>query len=362
MGMLGVICEVSLKVLPVAAGHADAALRARRGRGAPAAQRMGRPAAAAERQRLVGRHAGAAPVGRRRGGAARRRRGSAARSSSRRWPPPSGPACATTRDEFFAGAAQGGGRRRQRCGGCRCRRPRRRWRCRGEQLVEWGGAQRWLCTSAPAAHAARRRGGRPAAMPRCSAAPTSAPACFAPLQPPLDRIHRELKTGLRPRRGLQPRPALCRGCDACDRRRQSRACATTTRGARPLRARLSQARAAGRPARDGGLAAPAASPAAACWRSPAAPAGGRRMARATPRDWLATDLNPETLAVARSQAAAGGACSFQPPSTPTRWPSCGDATLRRRLRRLLVEPRAAGAPARLAGHAARAAGPRRARW
>ena len=41
MGMLGVICEVSLKVLPQPAGDRHAALRARPGRGAAAPQRVG---------------------------------------------------------------------------------------------------------------------------------------------------------------------------------------------------------------------------------------------------------------------------------------------------------------------------------
>jgi glycolate oxidase FAD binding subunit len=46
----------------------------------------------------------------------------------------------------------------------------------GAPLIEWGGAQRWLKSDAPAATrcAKRRRG--PAAMPRCSAAVTNLPA------------------------------------------------------------------------------------------------------------------------------------------------------------------------------------------
>jgi FAD/FMN-containing dehydrogenase len=79
------------------AGHATLALRARPGQRHQAPERMGRPAAAAERQRLVGRHAGAAPVGRRARPCSRRRRASAAKSSTEptAWPP-SGPGCATT--------------------------------------------------------------------------------------------------------------------------------------------------------------------------------------------------------------------------------------------------------------------------
>ena len=57
LGTLGVILEVSLKVLPVAPRDRDAALRGRPGRRAAPPQRMGRPAAAAQCQRVVGRHA-----------------------------------------------------------------------------------------------------------------------------------------------------------------------------------------------------------------------------------------------------------------------------------------------------------------
>ena len=82
----------------------------------------------------------------------------------------------------------------------------------GEQLVEWGGAQRWLVHHAPAAHGARRRGRGAAAMPRCSAATTSSAGVFAPLTPPLDRIHRELKRAFDPDGVFNPGrlyPGLC---------------------------------------------------------------------------------------------------------------------------------------------------------
>ena len=70
-------------------------------------------------------------------------------------------------------------------------------RLSGEQLIEWSGAQRWICTSAPAAtlretaagvggHAVMFRGGDRAA------------GSFAPLKPPLDRIHRDLKAAFDP--------------------------------------------------------------------------------------------------------------------------------------------------------------------
>lgn len=62
----------------------------------------------------------------------------------------------------------------------------------GEQLVEWGGAQRWICTSAPAAtlrDAAAAVGGH-AVLFR---AQDKAAGAFAALPPALLRIHRGLK-------------------------------------------------------------------------------------------------------------------------------------------------------------------------
>ena len=69
----------------------------------------------------------------------------------------------------------------------------------GEQLVEWGGAQRWLCTTASAAqvrdaasaaggHATVFRGGDKSA------------GAFHPLSAPLARFHRELKKAFDPDR------------------------------------------------------------------------------------------------------------------------------------------------------------------
>jgi len=67
----------------------------------------------------------------------------------------------------------------------------------GETLIEWGGAQRWLCSDAPAAsvrEAASRAGGH-ATLFR---ARDKSAGVFAPLAPPLDRIHRELKRAFDP--------------------------------------------------------------------------------------------------------------------------------------------------------------------
>jgi glycolate oxidase FAD binding subunit len=67
----------------------------------------------------------------------------------------------------------------------------------GEQLVEWGGAQRWICTSAPATtlrEAATAAGGH-AVLFR---ARDKAAGSFAPLPPALQRIHRGLKLAFDP--------------------------------------------------------------------------------------------------------------------------------------------------------------------
>jgi glycolate oxidase FAD binding subunit len=67
----------------------------------------------------------------------------------------------------------------------------------GEQLVEWGGAQRWLCTSTPAAQlreAAALVGGH-ATLFR---AQDKGAGVFAPLSAPLAKIHRQLKVAFDP--------------------------------------------------------------------------------------------------------------------------------------------------------------------
>jgi glycolate oxidase FAD binding subunit len=73
----------------------------------------------------------------------------------------------------------------------------------GEQLIEWGGAQRWLCTAAPASQvrdAATRAGGHATLF----YARDKSAGVFAPLKSPLDRIHRELKMAFDPSRVFNP--------------------------------------------------------------------------------------------------------------------------------------------------------------
>ena len=251
LGMLGVICEVSLKVLPLAAGHGHAALRDGPGRGARAAQRLGRPAAAAERQRLVGRHAGACACAAR----ARRWRRPARSSAARRSSPRSaqrvlGRACATSTDEFFVSARDGGRRRRRAVApvGAADRAP---LALPGEQLIEWGGAQRWLCTRRAGGAGARRGGRAPAATPRCSARSDKSRAacsrrCRAPLDahPPRAEAARSIRTAsstpaacTRASEQLadanQPRPRIQRHAPTARRPRPSCASACTAASAPP---------------------------------------------------------------------------------------------------------------------------------
>jgi len=67
----------------------------------------------------------------------------------------------------------------------------------GELLIEWGGAQRWLCSAMPPGTVrdlAAKAGGHATLF----AAHDKSPGAFAPLQSPLDRIHRELKKAFDP--------------------------------------------------------------------------------------------------------------------------------------------------------------------
>jgi glycolate oxidase FAD binding subunit len=67
----------------------------------------------------------------------------------------------------------------------------------GELLIEWGGAQRWLCSAMPASTVrdlVAKAGGHATLFNGRD----KSGGAFAPLQSPLDRIHRELKKSFDP--------------------------------------------------------------------------------------------------------------------------------------------------------------------
>ncbi|WP_298236224.1 glycolate oxidase subunit GlcE [uncultured Azohydromonas sp.] len=73
----------------------------------------------------------------------------------------------------------------------------------GHQLVEWGGAQRWVLTDrdpVQVRQAAQRAGGHAVLY----AANDKRVGVFAPLSPPLARIHRQLKAAFDPDRVFNP--------------------------------------------------------------------------------------------------------------------------------------------------------------
>lgn len=201
MGVLGVICEVSLKVLPLP--PASATLRFELAQGA-AIERLntwgGQPLPLSASAwwdgalvlRLAGAHAAVDAACRQLGGEV------------------IAPALAASfwaglrdhGDEFFAGAAKAvaGGAALWRLSLPQTAAP---LALPGEQLLEWGGAQRWLCTPLPAAQvrqAAARAGGH-AALFRGG---DKAAGVFAPLSAPLARIHQRLKDAFDPARILNP--------------------------------------------------------------------------------------------------------------------------------------------------------------
>jgi len=195
MGVLGVICEVSLKVLPVVPAtvtvrlELDAAEALRK-----VNQWAGQPlplnASAWWDGMLVLRLAGASAAVQ----AAQRYIGGEAISpltAAAFWN-----GLRDHSDEFFVGAGKA------------VEQGAALWRLSvpattpalklsGEQLLEWHGAQRWICTSAPAAllrETAQAAGGH-AVLFRGRDKRAGA---FAPLKPPLDRIQRELKKAFDP--------------------------------------------------------------------------------------------------------------------------------------------------------------------
>ncbi|MBL8362642.1 MAG: glycolate oxidase subunit GlcE [Rubrivivax sp.] len=194
LGVLGVICEVSLKVLPVP--PARLTLRWERDQAAALAQLQrwgGQPlpisASAWWEGMLVVRLAGAAAAVR----AAQEKLGGEAIE----------PGLADTfwgglrdhRDEFFIGAhkAVEGGATLWRLSVPPAAPP---LALSGEQLVEWGGGQRWLCTAMPGAKvrdAAAAAGGHAVRFRSRERSDV-----FSALPAPLMRIHRELKRAFDP--------------------------------------------------------------------------------------------------------------------------------------------------------------------
>jgi glycolate oxidase FAD binding subunit len=192
---LGVICEVSLKVLPMPVATATCASSSTRPKRCCSLNQWGgQPlplsASAWWDGMLVLRLAGArAAVD----SACAALGGEAIEPA---WPPASGSGLRDQTDEFFAGAlkaVQGGATL---------------WRLSvpqtapvlalsGEQLIEWGGAQRWLCTSTPAAQlrdAAAAAGGHATLFRGLD----KSPGVLAPLSAPLERIQRQLKAAFDP--------------------------------------------------------------------------------------------------------------------------------------------------------------------
>jgi len=202
MGILGVICEVSLKVLPQA--PATATLRfemdqaqALRQLNAWGGEPLPISASAWWNDMLVVRLAGA-------------------RAAVEAAIPQLGgegidPALAAMfwvglrdqQDEFFASAqkAVDGGAALWRLG---LPQTAAALTLPGEQLVEWGGAQRWLCTPTPAAQvreAASVAGGHATLF---RSRDKVALETFHPLSAPLARFHRELKKAFDPDRVFNP--------------------------------------------------------------------------------------------------------------------------------------------------------------
>lgn len=195
LGTLGVICGLSLKVLPVAPARLTLRLEAEQ---AAAIRRLnewgGQPlplnASAWWDGMLVLRLAGATAAV---SAAAKAIGGEPVEATLARtfWD-----GLRDHRDEFFIGAAKAveAGASLWRLSVPATAAP---LKLSGEQLLEWGGAQRWICTSAPAAvlrEVAQAAGGH-AVLFRST---DKSAGAFAPLAPPLDRIQRDLQRAFDP--------------------------------------------------------------------------------------------------------------------------------------------------------------------
>ena len=195
MGVLGIVCEVSLKVLPLPPATATLRFELDQTRALKQLNTWGGqplPVSASAWWdgmlvlRLSGARAAVESAGRQLGGEAVEPGMAAAFWDGLR----------DHGDEFFVGARKAveGGATLWRLSVPQVIGP---LKLPGEQLLEWGGAQRWLCTPLPAAQvreAAAGAGGH-AVLFRGRDKSTGV---FAPLKPALERIHRELKAAFDP--------------------------------------------------------------------------------------------------------------------------------------------------------------------
>jgi glycolate oxidase FAD binding subunit len=195
LGTLGVICEVSLKVLPIAPATLTLRIEADQGQAIQRVNEWGGQALPLNASAwwdgmLVLRLSGAVAAVQ----AARQKMGGEiveAGMAADFWR-----GLRDHTDEFFVGAAKAvdSGASLWRLSVPATTAP---IKLTGEQLLEWGGAQRWICTSAPAAmlrEAAASAGGH-AVLFRSK---DKSAGTFAPLQTPLERIHREMKRAFDP--------------------------------------------------------------------------------------------------------------------------------------------------------------------
>lgn len=201
MGVLGVILEVSLKVLPIAAAHATLRFE------------LGQEQAIQQLNRWGGQplpiHAsawwdGALVV--RLAGAQAAVQGALATLGGDVIPDelaePFWTGLRDHTDEFFQGAERAvqGGAALWRLSLPQTTPP---LHLHGEQLIEWGGGQRWVVTPMPAAQlreAAARVGGHATLFRARDKRIGGETGSFAPLAPPVARIHRELKAAFDPQR------------------------------------------------------------------------------------------------------------------------------------------------------------------
>ncbi|MFN3304219.1 MAG: glycolate oxidase subunit GlcE [Roseateles sp.] len=201
MGALGLITEVTLKVLPLPAATATLRFDLDQGAALMALNRWGGEPLPIEASAwwdgaLVLRLAGAAAAVE----AAVRKLGGdliPADLAAGFWT-----GLRDQTDEFFVGAerAVAGGARLWRLG---LPSTAPELKLHGEQLIEWGGAQRWVVTPLPPA-AVREAAAAVGGHATLFRAQDKSPGVFAPLSAPLAAIHRRLKASFDPRGVFNP--------------------------------------------------------------------------------------------------------------------------------------------------------------